>query len=210
MGSAPLKERTFYDCSQVLASRVQSRPRRSTNNEEVSKVKTMCRAGDVTKPECVRFCNQIPLFDLQASKEDKNREEARKAKQDLMMDFVGSKTTNRVQGKPKQQKRQQAWSQQAPPRKPTVAGHELVGYSDRKKRRQCDGRIIPGETRIRKHHNKWQRLRRNRWDYLLNNKRDTESTAEGAAELHPTTQRLIPAPRKRKGKRNLWVINLGT
>ena len=75
------------------------------------------------------------------------------------------------------------------------------------KRVQCDGRIIPGGTRIRKHRNKWQRPRRKRWDLLLNKKQDAEFVAEGAAELHPTTQRMIPAPKKRKGKRNLRVIN---
>ena len=62
---------------------------------------------------------------------------------------------------------------------------------------------------MRKHDNKWQRLRRKRWDHLLNNERDAESVAEGAAELHPATQRLMPAPRKRKGKRNLTGYNFG-
>ena len=40
-GSAPRKVRTFYGRSKVLPSRVQSRARRSTNNEEVSKAKAM-------------------------------------------------------------------------------------------------------------------------------------------------------------------------
>lgn len=63
---------------------------------------------------------------------------------------------------------------------------------------------------MRKYYNKWQRIRRKRWDQLLSNKRDAASVVEGAAELNPTTQRLIPAPRKRKGgKRNLRVINKG-
>ena len=38
------------------------RARRSTNNEEVSKVKAMWRAGEVTKPAYVRFCNRIHLL----------------------------------------------------------------------------------------------------------------------------------------------------
>ena len=40
----------------------------------------------MTKPEYVCFCNKIHLLDIQASKGDMDGEEARKAKQDLMMD----------------------------------------------------------------------------------------------------------------------------
>ena len=94
-GSAPLNTRTFYDHSQVLASQVQSRPRRSTSNEEVGKAKAMWRAEEVTKPVYIRFCNQIHLFGLQA-KGGKDREKVRKTKQDLMMKLVGSKATNQV------------------------------------------------------------------------------------------------------------------
>ena len=162
----------------------------------------------MTKPAYVRFCNQIHLLDLQA-KGDKDGEVARKAKQDLLMELAGIKTMNQAQGQPKQQKGRQARIWQAPPRIPTVVGPQTRRIPRQGKRRQCDVRIIPGETRIRKRHNKWQRLRlrRKQWDLLLNNKQDAESVAEGAAELHPITQRMIPAPRKRKGKRNLRVIN---
>ena len=69
--------------------------RRSTNNEEVSKAKAMLRAGEVTKPVYVRFCNRNHLLGLQIKK-DKDREEARKAKQDLVTGLVGSKTANRA------------------------------------------------------------------------------------------------------------------
>ena len=111
-----------------------------------------------------------------------------------------AKTTERLQTR--------RW--QASLREPAVAGQRTRRLPPRPvKRRQCDGRITPGGVRMRKHHNKWQRLNK-WWDHLFNNKRDTESVAEGATELHLTIQRLIPAPRKRKGKRNLRVINLGT
>ena len=147
----------------------------------------------------VRFCNQIHLLDLQI-KRNKNREEARKAKQDLVAELVGSKAAHRARDKQQQQKGQQARRQQAPLRKPSAAAPQTSRLTRPVKRRQDDGRIISGETRIRKHHNIWQRLRRKRWDHLLNNKRDAESVAEGAAKLDLTTQRLIPAPRKRKVK----------
>ena len=94
MAAHLLKKRTFYGRSQVLASQVQSRPTRPKNNEEVSKAKAMWQAGDVTKPEYVRFCNQIHLIDLQANKGDKDGDEARKAKQDLVAELVGSKAAN--------------------------------------------------------------------------------------------------------------------
>ena len=50
----------------------------------------MWRAGEVLKPEYVRFCNQIHLLDLQA-KGDKDSEETKRAKQDLMTELVVAK-----------------------------------------------------------------------------------------------------------------------
>ena len=73
---------------------MQARPRKSANSEEVSKIKALWRAGEVTKPEYVKFCNQIHLLELQANEGDEDGEEARKAKQNLMMDLVGCKTTH--------------------------------------------------------------------------------------------------------------------
>ena len=101
----------------------------------------------------------------------------------------------------------QARKQQAPPRKPSVVVPRTRRLPRPVRRRQGDCRIIFGVTRMRKHHNKWQRLRRKRWDLLLDNKRDAEFVAEGAAQLNTTNQLMIPTPRKRKGKRNLQVIN---
>ena len=50
----------------------------------------------MTKPEFVLFCNQIQLLDLHA-KGDKDIEETKKAKQDLMAKLVVSKAANRAQ-----------------------------------------------------------------------------------------------------------------
>ena len=72
---------------------MQSRPRRPTSSEEVSKAKAMWRAGEVTKPAYVCFCNQIHLLDLQV-KGDKDTQEVRKAKQELIAELVGSKAAN--------------------------------------------------------------------------------------------------------------------
>ena len=129
---------------------------------------------------------------------DKDGTEARKAKQNLMAKLVGSKIGDRVQGRPKQRKGSQTQRRQAFPREPAVAESRPRRLARPFKRRQCNGMITPGSARMQKHHNIWQRLRRKRWDHILNNKRDAESLVEGAAELHLTTQRLIPAPRKRR------------
>ena len=53
----------------------------------------MWRAGEVTKPVYVCFCNRIHLLNLQI-KGGKDKEEARKAKQDLVAELVGSKAAN--------------------------------------------------------------------------------------------------------------------
>ena len=105
----------------------------------------------MTKPEYVRFCNQIHLLDLQANKGDKDGEEARKAKQDLVAELVGSKAANRARDKSQQRKGQQARRRQASPRKPSAAAPR-TGRLPRPE--AGDGRIIPGGTRIRKDHNK--------------------------------------------------------
>ena len=65
LSSETTKQRAFYGRSQVLAIQVHSRPRNSTNSKKVSKIKAFWRAGEVTKPEYVRLCNQIHLLDLQ-------------------------------------------------------------------------------------------------------------------------------------------------
>ena len=59
-------------------------------------------------------------------------------------------------------------------------------------------RTILGGDRTRKHYNKWQRIRRTQWDWLLDAKRDAASVAEGVSQMEPTTQRLKPAPQKKK------------
>ena len=71
------------------------------------------------------FLQPDHLLNLQASKGDKDKEEARKEKQDLMMDLAGSKTTIWVQGKPKQQKNSRLGDDKPPPESPQSRGHEL-------------------------------------------------------------------------------------
>ena len=127
--------------------------RRGQGNQQTarrlsSKIKALWWAREVTKPDYVKLCNQIHLLDLQGNKGDEDGEEARKAKQNLMMDLVGRKMTHRAQNKPEQAKGLQTRSQQASPRRPAVAGSRPWRPPRQAKRRQCNGRIIPGETRI--------------------------------------------------------------
>ena len=57
--------------------------------------------------------------------------------------------------------------------------------------------IIRG-VRMREYYNKWQRIRYRRQDLLLNEKRNTASVSEGALQTELTSQRLQPAPRRKK------------
>ena len=164
----------------------------------------------MTKAEYVQFCNQIHLLDLQASKGGMGKEEARRIRQTLLADLAGSGRKSATHERPKRRRRARTRRCQSAARRPSVPGPRPSRPPRPARRRQYDRRITPRRVRMRKHHNKWQRTGRKRWQQLLNNKRDPASVAEVEAELNPTTQRLIPTPRKRKGKRNLQVINLGT
>ena len=83
----------------------------------------------MTKPEYVRFCNQIHLLDLQANKGGKDGEATKKAKQDLVIDLVRSKTTNRSLGDGKPF-----------PESPQSWGHDPGNYQDRSK----EGNLMVG------------------------------------------------------------------
>ena len=68
----------------------QTQQRKATTSKEVSEARALWRARKVTKPEYARFCNQIHLLELQASKEDMDKEKARRIKQTLLADLDGS------------------------------------------------------------------------------------------------------------------------
>ena len=200
----PIQSRNFHGRRRKARKKAcKTRRRKSATSREVREAKALWRAGTVSKPEYVQFCNQIHLLDLQVSKGDMDGGVARRARQALLVDLVGCRAKSAAHKEPKQRTGAQTIRSRAPARMPPSTGYRPNKLPRPARRRQHGGRIIPGGVRMRKHHNKWQRLRRKRWDRLLNNKRDAASVAEGAAELHPTTQRLIPAPRKRKGRRIL-------
>ena len=74
------------------------------------------------------------------------------------------------------------------------------GRSRQHRKRRGDGRVALGGARIRKTGRR-RTAQRGRQEKLLNKKRTAVSAAEGAAEIARTTQRKMPAPRK-KGKYN--------
>ena len=90
----------------------------------------MWRAGDATKPEYIRFCNHIHLLDLQANKGDKDREEARKAKQDLMAELVGAKQQIELKTNHSNEKGSRLGDGKPLPRSPQSRRHKLGGHPD--------------------------------------------------------------------------------
>ena len=161
----------------------------------------------MTKPDYVKFRNQIHLLELQASKGDMDGEEARRAIQTLLADLAESGRKGAAHKRPEWRTRARTRRFRGAARRPSVLGPRPSRLPRPARRRQYGDRITTGGVRMRKHHNKWQRTRRKRWKQLLNNKRNPASIAEGEAELNPTTQRLIRTPRRRKGKGIRWVVN---
>lgn len=87
----------------------------------------MSRAGKVTKPEYVWFCNRIHLLDLQASKASMERENARRAKQTLMADLIGSETKSATLDRPRLRSGAMIRRRQASPRRTSVEGEVITG-----------------------------------------------------------------------------------
>ena len=189
----------------------QTQQQKATTSKEVSEVRALWRAGKVTKPEYVKFRNQIHLLELQASKGDVDEEEARRVGQTLLADLVvGNGGKGAAHKRPEWCTRARKRRCRGAARRPSVPGPRPSMFPRPARRRQYSDRITPGGVRMRKHHTKWQRTRRKWWQQLLNNKRGPSSVAEDEAELNPTTQRLIPTPRRRKSK-GIWrVVTLGT
>ena len=71
------------------------------------------------------------------------------------------------------------------------------GPGRQRRKRRGDGRVVLGGTRIRKIGGR-RMTQRGRQDKLLNKKRTAVSVAEGVAEITCTTQRKMPALRKKR------------
>jgi len=99
----------------------------------------------------------------------------------LMKQLTKSTPGSKIRSGPKQQTDTEGRQQHNPPgRHPTREPRPRVrkSYGIGKKGRWSE-RIILGGVRTRKHYNKWQRIRRTQWDWLLDVKRDAASVAEG-------------------------------
>ena len=121
----------------------------------------------------------------------------------FMKQLTKSTLGSKVRSGPKQQTDTEGRQQHNPPGRhptrkprPRVRGSYGIGKKGRRSKR-----IILGGVRTRKHYNKLQRIRRTRWDWLLDVKRDAASVAEGVSQMELTTQQLKSAPRKKKSAR---------
>ena len=208
--SRPSPRKPFlFEASAAMTKDRQTQQQKAETRKEVSKAKALWRLGKVSKPEYIQFCNRICLLELQASKGDMDKEEVMRIKQTLLASLAGSRRKSAAHQRPKRRTKARTRRCQGATRRPSprLRPSRLLRPA---RGRQYDKRITPGGVRMYKHHNKWQKTRRKWWQQLLNNKRDPASVTEGEVELNPTTQRLIPTPRNKKGKGIRRVVNLGT
>ena len=74
----------------VMTKDCKTQQQKAATRKEVSKAKVFWRAGKVSKPEYVQFCNRVHLLELQVSKGDTIEEKARRIKQTLLANLAGS------------------------------------------------------------------------------------------------------------------------
>ena len=90
-------------------------------------------------------------------------------------------------------------------RRPTDAN----GRNSKRRRRHHDRRVTLGGTRVRVKHSRWRISQRRGWDRTLNKKQTAISVAKGATELTLKTQRMVPAPRRKKQRQEPWLLIMG-
>ena len=160
--------------------------------------------GRVTKWEYHHFCNQVHAYQ-QSLKEGSIQPEGFQRSVEIMMEQLArnthwrkarSRQTQSTNNKGRETRSSPGKCQPEPKprmhgiyRRGKKGGHiEMTNY---------------GGVKVQKHHNRWQRSRRRWWDSILNVKRSAESVAEGAAQVTLTTQRLMPAPRRKKKRKQI-------
>ena len=154
----------------------------------------------MTKPDYQHFCNQIHLHQQLVNKGRMEQEAFQTAIGTLMKQLTKSISGSKFRSYPKQRTNRERRQQHDPPRRYStreprqgVCGNYGIG-----KQGQWTEKIILGGVGTRKHYKKWQQIRRKRWGWLLDMKRDVASVAEGVSYIELTTQRLQPAPWKKK------------
>ena len=169
-------------------------------NGKLNRAKAIWRSGRVTKPDYQHFCNQLHLHQQLVNQGSMEADDFRIAIETLMEQLTKSPSKNTDRPCPNQRTNAVERKRHNPPggrtlRNPKPKERGCIGKGKKGERTDI---IVLGGARIRKRYNKWQQIRRMRWDSLLNVKQSAESVAEGAAQITLTTQRMMPAPRRKK------------
>ena len=80
----------LFEASVAMTKDRKAQQQKAATRKEVSNAKAFWRAGKVSKPEYVQFCNRVHLLELQVSKGDTIEEKARRIKQTLLANLAGS------------------------------------------------------------------------------------------------------------------------
>ena len=81
--------------------------------------------------------------------------------------------------------------------------------NNKHRRRHHTRRVTLGGTRVRAKHSRWRFSQHSRRDRTLNKKQTAISAAKGAAQITLKTQRMIPAPRRKKQRQEPWLLIMG-
>ena len=90
-------------------------------------------------------------------------------------------------------------------RRPTDAN----GRNSKRRQRHHDRRVTLGGTQVRAKHSRWRFSQHSGRDRTLNKKRTAISVAKGATQITLKTQRMIPAPRRKKRRQEPWLLIIG-
>ena len=171
---------------------------------ELNRARDLWLMGRVSKWEYHHFCNQVHTCQ-QSLKEGRMQPEGFQRSIEILMEKLARNTQwRKARSCQKQSSNSKEKEQQGPPGKCRPEPKPRVRGTYRRGKKGGHTEMTNyGGVKVRKHHNKWQRSRRRWWDSILNVKRSAESVAEGAAQVTLTTQRLMPAPRRKKKRKQL-------
>ena len=160
--------------------------------------------GRVTKWEYHHFCNQVHACQQSLKEGSIQPEGFQRSVQIMMEQLVHNTHWRKACSKQKQSPNNKGREPYSPLGKcQPEPKPRMHGIYRRGKRGGHTEMTIYGEVKVQKHYNRWQRSRRRRWDSILNVKRSAESVAKGAAQVTLTTQRMMPAPRRKKKRRRI-------
>ena len=177
---------------------------KTTVDSELNRARDIWLMGRVSKWEYHHFCNQVHTYQQLLKEGSIHSEGFQRSIEILMEQLVRNTHWRKARSSQKQSPNNKGREPHGPPGKcqpePKPRMHGI--YRRGKKGGHTEMEIYGG-VKVRKHYNRWQRSRRRRWDSILNVKRSAESVAEGAAQVTLTTQRMMPAPKRKKKRRRI-------